>query len=88
MSFFYLTLLNSASTTKSSTLEITALDCLPGNLLSMAPSRLRQEREVEFLDIRREKREQSLLQATLDGLDPSLGDARSLPTLLLYDGQC
>lgn len=54
----------------------------------MAPSKLRQEREVEFLDIRREKREQSLLQATLEGLDPNLGDARSLPTLLLYDGQC
>jgi hypothetical protein len=54
----------------------------------MAPSKLSQEFEVEFLDIRREKREQSLLQATLDGLETELGDTRSLPTLLLYDGQC
>ena len=54
----------------------------------MAPSKLRQEGEVEFIDIRREKREQSLLQATLEGLDTRSGDARSLPTLLLYDGQC
>lgn len=54
----------------------------------MAPSKLIQECEVEFIDIRREKREQSLLQATLDGLDTKLGDTRSLPTLLLYDGKC
>jgi hypothetical protein len=53
----------------------------------MAPGKLRQGCEVEFLDIRREKREQSLLQATLDGLDSKHGEERSLPTLLLYDGQ-
>jgi hypothetical protein len=52
----------------------------------MAPSKLREEGEVGFIDIRREKREQSLLQATLEGLDTRSGDARSLPTLLLYDG--
>src|SRR5258708_2014880 len=53
----------------------------------MAPGKLRQACDVEFLDIRHEKREQSLLQATLDGLDPEHGGERSLPTLLLYDGQ-
>ena len=54
----------------------------------MAPIKHSQDRKVEFLDIRRDKKEQSLLQAISDGLNPQQNNAKSLPTLLLYDGQC
>ena len=52
----------------------------------MAPGKLVPDLEVEFLDIRRDKREQSILQAALESINPQNGNARSLPTLLLYDG--
>jgi hypothetical protein len=49
----------------------------------MAPSKTRN---VGILDIRRDKLEESLLQTIIQGLSPENGSARSMPTLLLYDG--
>ena len=42
--------------------------------------------QVDIIDIRREEYDDSLLKLTLESLNPSDGQARSMPTLLLYDG--
>ena len=41
---------------------------------------------VPILDIRRDKAELSLRDVVLDGLKPTDGGAKTLPSLLLYDG--
>jgi hypothetical protein len=41
---------------------------------------------VPILDIRRDASGQSLLDMLKNSLNPSEGDSRTFPTLLLYDG--
>jgi hypothetical protein len=41
---------------------------------------------VPILDIRRDKSDQSLVETLKQSLNPSQGQPRTFPTLLLYDG--
>jgi hypothetical protein len=42
---------------------------------------------VPILDIRRDKADFSLKEVILDGLNPTEGNRKTLPSLLLYDGR-
>ena len=41
---------------------------------------------VDILDIRRDRADLSLRDVVLNGLKPINGEAKTLPSLLLYDG--
>ena len=41
---------------------------------------------VEFIDVRRETLDDTILETVRKGLHPVDGKAKSLPSLLLYDG--
>jgi L-histidine Nalpha-methyltransferase / hercynylcysteine S-oxide synthase len=49
------------------------------------PETLKPKSHVTIIDIRKERDEYSILQDIKNGLRPQIGQAKTLPTLLLYD---